>query len=128
MATRRFHANAYLEGNWWMVEIPEVNGLTQARRLNEVTQMAREFIAATADIPLDSFELEMTIQRVHDLDIADRVARIQSEKAQALELERRATEEAQALARQLSEANLTVREIGVILGVSHQRAHQLISA
>jgi hypothetical protein len=128
MATRRFHANAYLEGKWWMVEIPEVNGLTQARRLNDVTQMAREFIAATADIPLDSFELEMTIQRVHDLDIADRVARIQSEKAQALELERRATEEAQALARQLSEANLTVREIGVILGVSHQRAHQLLSA
>ena len=128
MATRRFHANAYLEGNWWMVEIPEVNGLTQARRLNEVTQMAREFIAATAGISLDSFELEMTIQRVHDLDIADRVARIQSEKAQALELERRATEEAQALARQLSEANLTVREIGVILGVSHQRAHQLLSA
>ncbi len=128
MATRRFHANAYLEGNWWMVEIPEVNGLTQARRLNEVTRMAREFIAATAGIPLDSFELEMTIQRVHDLDIADRVARIQSEKAQALEMERRATEEAQALALQLSDANLTVREIGVILGVSHQRAHQLISA
>lgn len=128
MATRRFHANAYLEGSWWMVEIPEVNGLTQARRLNEVTQMAREFIAATAEIPEDSFELEMSIQRVHDLDIADRVARIQSEKAQALELERRATEEAQVLARELSEAKLTVREIGVILGVSHQRAHQLLSA
>lgn len=128
MTVRRFHANAYLEGKWWMVEVPELNGLTQARKLTEVTQMTRELISAQLDIPVDSFELEMTIERVNDLDIADRVAKIQAEKARALELERQATAEAQELARELADAKLTVREIGVILGVSHQRAHQLLSA
>lgn len=128
MTVRRFHANAYLDGKWWMVEIPELGGLTQARKLTEVTLMAREFIAATLDIPIDSFEFELTIERVHELDIAARVARIQREKAQAAELERQANQEAQALARELAEQSLTVREIGVILGVSHQRAHQLLSA
>ncbi|MEY4296422.1 MAG: hypothetical protein RL016_268 [Actinomycetota bacterium] len=128
MTVRRFHANAYLEGKWWMVEVPELNGLTQARKLTEVTQMTRELISAQLDIPIDSFELEMTIERVNDLDIADRVAKIQAEKARALELERQATAEAQELARELADAKLTVREIGVILGVSHQRAHQLLSA
>lgn len=128
MTPRRFHANAYLEGKWWMVEIPEVNGLTQAKKLTEVTLMAREFIAVTLDIPMDSFEIEMTVERVHDLDIAQRVAKIQSEKALAAEYERQATEESQILARDLAKQKLTVREIGVILGVSHQRAHQLLSA
>ena len=128
MTTRRFRANAYLDGKWWMVEVPELNGLTQARKLTEVTQMTRELISAQLDIPIDSFELEMTIERVNDLDIADRVAKIQAEKARALELERQATAEAQELARELADAKLTVREIGVILGVSHQRAHQLLSA
>jgi hypothetical protein len=128
MTTRRFQANAYLDGKWWMVEIPELNGLTQARRLTEVTQMTRDFIGVTLDIPVDSFEVEMTIERVQDLDIAARVAKIQAEKAQAAELERIATQEAQALAQELANKNLTVREIGVILGVSHQRAHQLIAA
>lgn len=128
MTPRRFHANAYLDGKWWMVEIPEVNGLTQAKKLTEVTLMAREFIAVTLDIPMDSFEIEMTVERVHDLDIAQRVAKIQSEKALAAEYERQATEESQILARDLAKQKLTVREIGVILGVSHQRAHQLLSA
>ena len=128
MTTRRFHANAYLDGNWWMVEIPEVNGLTQAKKLTEVTLMAREFIAVTLDIPIDSFEIELTIERVHDLDVAQRVAKIQNEKALAAEYERQATEESQNLARDLANQKLTVREIGVILGVSHQRAHQLLSA
>lgn len=128
MTTRRFHANAYLDGNWWMVEIPEVNGLTQAKKLTEVTLMAREFIAVTLDIPIDSFEIELTIERVHDLDVAQRVAKIQNEKALAAEYERQATEESQILARDLAKQKLTVREIGVILGVSHQRAHQLLSA
>lgn len=128
MTTRRFHANAYLDGKWWMVEIPEVNGLTQAKKLTEVTLMAREFIAVTLDIPMDSFEIEMTVERVHDLDIAQRLAKIQSEKALAAEYERQATEESQILARDLAKQKLTVREIGVILGVSHQRAHQLLSA
>ena len=111
-----------------MVEVPELSALTQARKLTEVTQMTRELIAVQLDIPIDSFELEMTIERVNDLEIADRVAKIQAEKARAQELERQATAEAQELARELAEAKLTVREIGVILGVSHQRAHQLLSA
>jgi hypothetical protein len=128
MTVRRFRANAYLDGKWWMVEIPDLNGLTQARRLTEVSEMTRDFIAATLDIPLDSFELELRIERVHELDIAARVARIQAEKEQAAALEKAAMDESRALAHDLAKQSLTVREIGVILGISHQRAHQLLSA
>ena len=128
MATYKYEAKAYLDGKWWMVEIPELGGLTQARKLKEVTFMARDFIAATLDVPIDDVEITLTIERVNELDILERVARINAEKEQAAALERKALQDAVLLARELSAAKLTVREIGQVLGVSHQRAHQLLSA
>lgn len=128
MTLRQFKAKAYLDGKWWMIEIESIGALTQAKRLNDLYQMARELIAVTLDQPLDSFELEISIERVHDLDIAARIAKIQQEKLRAAELERTALEESKLLAQELADQKLTVREIGLILGVSHQRAHQLLSA
>lgn len=128
MTLRQFKAKAYLDGKWWMIEIEAIGALTQARRLNDVYQMARELIAVTLDQPLDSFDLEISIERVHDLDISSRIAKIQQEKLRAAELERVALEESKLLAQELADQKLTVREIGLILGVSHQRAHQLLSA
>jgi len=38
------------EDAWWMVSIPEIDGLTQARDRGEVEQMAREYIAVTTGV------------------------------------------------------------------------------
>lgn len=127
MTNRRFQANAYLDGKWWMVEIPELGGLTQARKLKEVALMAREWISATLDLPIDSVEIALTIERVNELDILERVAKINAEKAKAAELEKQALRDATILAKDLAAADLTVREIGALLGISHQRAHQLLA-
>jgi hypothetical protein len=40
------------DGNWWMIRIPEIAGLTQARRRGEVELMARECIAVRTGIPI----------------------------------------------------------------------------
>lgn len=45
------------DGRWWMVHIPELDGLTQARFPGEVELMAREWIAVTTDIPIDQVEV-----------------------------------------------------------------------
>ena len=37
------------DGRWWMVHVPELDGLTQARRLSEAELMGREWIAVTTD-------------------------------------------------------------------------------
>ncbi|MDR6972671.1 hypothetical protein [Leifsonia shinshuensis] len=35
------------DGGWWMVHIPELGGLTQARSVDEVPLMAAEYVAVT---------------------------------------------------------------------------------
>jgi hypothetical protein len=40
---------------------------------------------------------------------------------------REAAAESRAAARVLREAGLSVRDVGTVLGVSHQRAHQLLT-
>jgi hypothetical protein len=47
------------EGKWWMIRVPDIDGLTQARRLAEVDDMARSLIAMTTNTPADSFEMRV---------------------------------------------------------------------
>lgn len=48
------------DGPWWMVELPELDGLTQARNVDEIESMAREFIAVTTGI--DPSELSIRVR------------------------------------------------------------------
>ncbi|WP_434316369.1 hypothetical protein [Leifsonia sp. P73] len=57
---RVFDVTVAQEGLWWMVAIPELDGLTQAADLGDVPLMAREYIAATLDLPRDGIEVRVT--------------------------------------------------------------------
>ncbi|MFD4180347.1 HicB family toxin-antitoxin system [Rhodococcus sp. NPDC058514] len=116
------------EGKWWMVSIPELDGLTQARRLAESDRMAREYIAVTTGVPLDevSVEVEVNVGRVRDAGM--RAAEIRRERDHAAELEARALAESKRLAHELAAENVPVRDIGEILGVTFQRASQLVNS
>ncbi|MDQ6900484.1 MAG: type II toxin-antitoxin system HicB family antitoxin, partial [Candidatus Dormibacteraeota bacterium] len=46
------------EDGWWIVEVPEVDGaMTQAPRLDQVEEMAREVVALLLELPADSFDV-----------------------------------------------------------------------
>ncbi len=121
-----YTATVTREGHWWMVHVPAIDGLTQARRLSEAAQMARELIALEVEVPIADVAVEVTVADVDGLDVAAELEAIRGERAKAAELERDASARATALARSLAARRLTVRDIGTILGVSHQRAHQLV--
>lgn len=112
------------DGRWWMVSVPALDGLTQARRLAEAELMAREFIAVTLDVPLES--VSVTVVSVDGVPVASDLERIRAERDEAARLERQATQDTAALARSLRDRRLTVRDIGKILGLSHQRIQQLL--
>lgn len=116
------------EGKWWMVAIPELNGLTQARRLSEAELMAKEWIAATLDLNVDDVNVEIIIDRIADVDVWNWVTEIKTLRGNAADLEARARSRTEDLARRLADADVPVRDIGTILGVSFQRAHQLVTA
>ncbi len=48
------------DGRWWMITIPALDGLTQARHPGEIEEMARDYVAVTTDTPID----EIHVRRV----------------------------------------------------------------
>lgn len=124
---KNYRVEVTREGKWWMVAIPEIDGLTQARRLEEVELMAREFIAVDTGVKLDDVTVGVHI-KVDDIDAGVRADRIREERRQAAELESRALAESKELAHDLAARNVPVRDIGEILGVSFQRASQLVNS
>jgi len=125
-ATTIYEVTVRRDGRFWYLDIPATGGATQARTLTEVDLMARDYIAGMLEIEPDTVELRVRIElpaAVNDHLQAARAARDAEAAARA-----RAVAESRAAARALQDAGLTEREIGRALGVSHQRAHQLVRA
>ena len=114
------------DGKWWMVGIPAFGGLTQARHVGEAGLMAREWIAVTLDVPIEEIAVNVTVQRVGSVDVAKRLEAIRRERERAAIMEREAIGHTAELAKALADENVPLRDIGAALGVSFQRAHQLV--
>ncbi|PHV64813.1 hypothetical protein CSW57_22865 [Williamsia muralis] len=48
-----YDVETYRDGPWWMVRIPALDGLTQARSEDEIALVAREYIAVTTNVELE---------------------------------------------------------------------------
>lgn len=59
---RTYTVMARRSGGWWAIEAPEVAGVrSQARSIDQIEPMARDAIALMADVPPDSFGVEVEI-------------------------------------------------------------------
>jgi hypothetical protein len=129
MATRnaeRYEVTVRRDGRFWYIDIPAVDGATQARNLSEVDEMAKDYIAEVTAVSVNQIEVAVTIELPADVQAHLAAATVlREEEAHARS---RAAEESRAAARALQAHGLTVREIGTALGISHQRAQQLASA
>ncbi|MFW6600075.1 hypothetical protein ACQBAU_18550 [Propionibacteriaceae bacterium Y2011] len=114
------------EGRWWMVEIPQHDLLTQARRLADVEGEARSVLSVTLDVPPSTIELDIHIHVGGD-DLADVRRDIEALKSRAAEAEAQVSTLMRDVAVRMAADEIPVRDIGEVLGVSHQRAHQLVS-
>ena len=120
-------AVAERSGRWWAVRVVEMPGaFTQARRLDQVPTMAADAVAALADV--DPATVEVEVRPVLAAEVSGRLERARAARRRADELATSAAEQLREVARMLADAGLPERDIGVILGTSHQRAHQLLSA
>jgi hypothetical protein len=120
-----YTVTAEREGRWWALQCVEVPGaISQVTRLDQA-DVIKEAIAWVADVPEGSIEIEVIPQISADtrehMDAA-RQLREESDRAK-----RRAAEEARFAAAALARDGLSLRDIGVVMDVSFQRAQQLVS-
>lgn len=116
------------EGKWWMIRVPEIDGLTQARRFAEVEDMARSLIAMSLDVAEDSFGMYVELEAIEDVRVTEWIERIHDDEDRAEELRQAARTEKLTLAAALADKGVPVRDIGCLLDVSHQRAQQFIES
>jgi hypothetical protein len=118
--THHYRTQVERDGQFWLIRVDGV-GTTQARHLREVTAMAIDLIevmTGQTDVDADvAYELPATV--------AAHLNRARRLREQSAETQTEAAAEARAAARELAAAGITMRDIGQLLGVSHQRAHQL---
>jgi hypothetical protein len=116
----------YRDGKWWMADIAALDILTQERRIANIEHAAREAIAVTLDVDPLGFEVEIRMRPISDIDVEALRAEIHRAHDAASVLEREATVRSKELTQRLAQAGVPLRDIGTIIGFSHQRAHQLL--
>lgn len=123
---REYTVEVEREGRWWMISVPEIDGLTQARRIGEVEEMARSLIAVSTGTPVAEVSVRVTRIGVPGLaDIASAAERVRQLRSEAAGAESRALRESGNFAAMLTSAGIPVRDTASLIGVSPQRVSQL---
>jgi hypothetical protein len=117
------------DGRWWMIYVPQIDQLTQARRSSEIEDLARSFIAVSTDTPLADIRIRITSINVAGIgDIAVHARTIEDARNDAANALQAAQHQAADYARALTDAGMPVRDAAQLLHVSPQRISQLTKA
>jgi hypothetical protein len=110
---------------YWVIQVDDLPAATQAKTVKQIDVMVRDFISLHLDIDPASVKYQLNYvlpeEVVNALDEATKL-RVQAELAR-----KEAAAATTRAARILKAQGLTVRDIGAALGVSFQRAHQMLS-
>lgn len=111
-------------GKWWVLQADDAPGaIAQVARLDQSDDI-KEAIAFVVGVPEEDVEIE--VRPVLNAELRTALAEYRSKRQQAEEAAHDAADSSRRLALELADRGYSLRDIGVLLGVSHQRAHQLI--
>lgn len=119
-------AHATRSGDWWAVEVPEVDGVfTQAKRLDQVASEVADAVGLLEDVDPATVEVEVIARLGTADDTAVAALRLERDRLEAEQLALAA--DARLIAASLvRKAGLSLRDAGQMLGISHQRVAQLL--
>jgi len=118
------------ESGTWVATIPKLPGcVTQGRSIAQARRRIREALAAYTGDDRAARAAEL----VDDIDVralgsqnAELVGKLARERADLEARKRSVTRSTAHAARKLAKAGLSVRDVGELLGLSHQRVQQLL--
>ena len=113
-------------GDWWALEAPEVPGASsRARRLDQAERCRPRGDRPAARRPADSVGVAVEPELEGPSGELLHVARLARERAELAQEEARAT--TIAAVQTFAGQGMTVRDIGRLIGVSHQQAAKLLA-
>lgn len=121
---KTYHAELERDGRFWRVRVPDIERSTQARSLSEAEAMVRDLIAIMTDVPQDSFNVDMKIILPEDVQLE--LDQSMALREQARQTQAEAARLARDAAQRLHTLGFSLRDIGRALGVTFQRAKQLV--
>lgn len=125
---KHFTSTAIKDGRWWVVQCDQEPGaLSQVARLDQAEDHQREAISMMTGVPKDEIEVVVVPELAPAVKASLELVRQRREEAERLQQEAAVTIE--AVVRELVEqGQLSLRDTGFALGVSHQRVAQLLQA
>ncbi len=115
-------------GGWWAITVPALGGVfSQAKRLDQVEDSAREAISLMLDVDgSDVGALDIIVTPPPSaaalLEAFEESTAVAEEAARVAEATRR------EVAELLRAEGLPLRDVGALIGVSHQRVSQLLAS
>ncbi|MDN6387171.1 MAG: hypothetical protein L0J86_05775 [Corynebacterium sp.] len=110
-------------GPVWVLECPEVGAVSQTRRLGNAADEMREAISYLSG--LAPSEVDIVVEPILPGEVSELKARADSLRQQADEANEHAARANRAVVSRLRQDGYSLRDIGIILGVSHQRVAAL---
>ncbi|MHA7306606.1 hypothetical protein ACX80E_15420 [Arthrobacter sp. TMN-49] len=123
-AVRTLEVNAYKEGKWWMVSIPEIDGLTQCKTIDKIPEQAADLAAIILNVPADQVAVKVDYTLPEDAKAASE----SWHQAQSQLTAARTNVDASLanLARTLKGEGYTLKDIGALTGYTFQRIAQIL--
>ena len=131
MAGRNFKVTAHRSDGWWALEVTgddlSYPAYTQTRRLDQAEAMARDLLALHFNIGADEVG-KLEIVPVLGAALSEEVSRTRQVREEAEKVRADATFHTRRTAQHLREQGMALRDISVLLGVSHQAVSQLLAS
>src|SRR5665811_202591 len=122
-----YRVDVVRSGAWWAITVPELEGVfSQTKRLDQVEDAAREAISLMLEIEEDDVgSLDVVV--TPPPGVADLLQAVETSVAAADEAARAAADTRREAVELLRAEGLPLRDVGALIGVSHQRVSQILN-
>jgi hypothetical protein len=118
-----YHVTAEPDGRYWFIQVPQIDKATQSKSARGVAAMASDLI----EIVTGEKDPELEIEYKVDPEISDHLAQMEAARVEEAKARTKAAEELREAAKAL-ERLMPIADVGTVLGVSRQRAAQLLAS